>query len=139
MGNVSSLEVALGCQNSDFGLDFRPGDSGAWIVDDITNEVYGHVVADDVFGRGYIVPIDDTLENIKDRLAIEAVFLPSRTDVLNFKATPATHQSVHPSSGSSKSLSEMFIKFSPINSNLLPVAQLDFTIMEDPIFKVIPP
>ncbi|PQE19035.1 Ankyrin repeat domain-containing 52 protein [Rutstroemia sp. NJR-2017a WRK4] len=54
----------------------QPGDSGAWVVDDITNEVYGHVVASDVFGRAYVVPINDIFEDIKRRLSLEMVTLP---------------------------------------------------------------
>ncbi|KUJ06996.1 uncharacterized protein LY89DRAFT_743325 [Mollisia scopiformis] len=40
----------------DNGTAFQSGDSGAWVVDAITYEVYDHIVADDVLGRGYAVP-----------------------------------------------------------------------------------
>jgi hypothetical protein len=54
----------------------KPGDSGAWVVDDITDEVYGQVVASDVFGGAYVVPINDIFEDIKVRLSLETVGLP---------------------------------------------------------------
>lgn len=43
------------------------------------------MVADDVFGRGYIVPIHDSLENIKDRLAADSVFIPTALDIIGCK------------------------------------------------------
>jgi hypothetical protein len=46
------------------------------VVDNITNEVYGQVVASDVFGRAYVVPINDIFEDIKGRLSLETVGLP---------------------------------------------------------------
>ncbi|KAF5875895.1 uncharacterized protein Bfra_002291 [Botrytis fragariae] len=52
------------------GKKLHVGDSGAWIVDSSSFlRVYGHVVASDVLGRGYVVPIHDTLEDIKKGLA----------------------------------------------------------------------
>ena len=46
--------------------------------------LYGHVVASDVFGRGYVVPISDTFEDIKNRLSAESVSLPSKDDIIAF-------------------------------------------------------
>jgi hypothetical protein len=64
------------CYNADYSTALKPGDSGAWVVDDTTNEVYGHVVASDVFGVAYVVPINDIFEDIKLRLSLEVVDLP---------------------------------------------------------------
>lgn len=64
------------CYNADYFIALKPGDSGAWVVDDTTNEVYGHIVASDVFGVAYVVPIEDIFEDIKLRLSLEVVDLP---------------------------------------------------------------
>jgi hypothetical protein len=53
----------------------QPGDSGAWVVDAETNEVYGHVIASDVFGRAYVIPIADIFLDIHDRLSAQSVCL----------------------------------------------------------------
>jgi len=53
----------------------QPGDSGAWVVDAETNELYGHVIASDVFGRAYVIPIADIFLDIRDRLSAQSVFL----------------------------------------------------------------
>jgi len=67
---------------------FQPGDSGAWVVDASTDEVYGHVVATDVFGRGYVVPICDSFEDIKNRLSVGWVSLPSQEEIFTFNRPP---------------------------------------------------
>lgn len=51
--------------------------------------VYGHVVASDVFGRGYVVPICDSFEDIKNRLSAQSVSLPSAAEL----ATSNPHRS----------------------------------------------
>jgi hypothetical protein len=44
------------------------GDSGAWVVDPATNQLYGHVVASDVFGTAYVIPIHDIFKDMKLQL-----------------------------------------------------------------------
>ncbi|KAH8797455.1 hypothetical protein F5882DRAFT_349369 [Hyaloscypha sp. PMI_1271] len=58
---------------------FVTGDSGAWVVDLMTNELYGHLVASDVFGVGYVVPMEDIFKDIQLRLSLEAIQLPGGT------------------------------------------------------------
>lgn len=70
--------------NTNFLLALQSGDSGAWVVDKDTSEVYGHVIASDVFGRGYIIPVCDLFEDIKNRFSAEAGSLPSKDDILTF-------------------------------------------------------
>ena len=57
------------------------GDSGSWVVDEESNEVYGHLVASDALGEAYVVPFDQTLLDIKHCLGAESVCLPSRSDI----------------------------------------------------------
>ncbi|RYP53649.1 hypothetical protein DL768_001429 [Monosporascus sp. mg162] len=57
------------------------GDSGSWVVNERTLQVYGHVVATDAFGGGYIVPLDETFRDVKNRLSVASVELPSMVDI----------------------------------------------------------
>ncbi|KAF7940501.1 uncharacterized protein EAE98_000628 [Botrytis deweyae] len=50
----------------------HPGDSGAWVINLTSLEVYGHIIASDVFGRGYVVPIGDLLDDIKTHLSADS-------------------------------------------------------------------
>jgi hypothetical protein len=58
----------------------RDGDSGAWVVHSHSPEVYGHVVATDLFGDAYVVPILDTFHEIKDIMGAAHVSLPAAED-----------------------------------------------------------
>lgn len=66
------------------------GDSGAWVIDPVTNELYGHVVASDVFGIAYVIPIDDIFKDIKLRLSLKAIKLRnfSRGETLAIPKVP---------------------------------------------------
>ncbi|KAI1423759.1 hypothetical protein F5Y12DRAFT_514886 [Xylaria sp. FL1777] len=57
----------------------RYGDSGTWVVDAETFEVYGHVIAKTSSGEVFVVPFLDCLEDIKKRLNAESVTLPELT------------------------------------------------------------
>ncbi|KAI0894143.1 hypothetical protein F4806DRAFT_132327 [Annulohypoxylon nitens] len=57
------------------------GDSGSWVIDNCTYEVYGHLVASDVFGSGYVIPLKAIFADIKQRLRAELVALPTVADV----------------------------------------------------------
>ena len=74
------LEGHDGADTSSAGL--KSGDCGSWVVDSETNEVYGHIVASDVFGEVYVVPLGAVLEDIRKQLAAEAVVLPPADEVL---------------------------------------------------------
>lgn len=47
----------------------------------MTDELYGHVVASDVFGNSYVVPIFDLFDDITNRLSAHSVSLPSVSDI----------------------------------------------------------
>jgi hypothetical protein len=54
----------------------KAGDSGAWVVDCLSQEVYGHVVASDIFGEIFVVPMDQTFRDIKRATYAHSVKLP---------------------------------------------------------------
>jgi hypothetical protein len=57
------------------------GDCGSWIVDEATNEVYGHVVASDIFREVYVAPLKETLKEVEEVLEADSVSLPTRFEV----------------------------------------------------------
>lgn len=53
-----------------------PGDSGSWVVDADTMTLLGHVVASDIFGDVYVVPIAQSFTDIRRKLHALRVYLP---------------------------------------------------------------
>ncbi|KAF7885161.1 hypothetical protein EAF00_010979 [Botryotinia globosa] len=65
------------------------GDSGAWIIDSSdSTKVFGHLVALDVFGHGYVIPMYATLEDIRKGLARLSSKSFSVTPAYRMKSTP---------------------------------------------------
>jgi hypothetical protein len=56
------------------------GDSGAWVVHRASPEVYGHVVATDLFGDAYVIPLLDSFGNIKECIGAASIGLPRAED-----------------------------------------------------------
>lgn len=73
-------------------LEIQDGDSGAWIVNPISKEVYGHVAATDYTGDAYVIPLHATFDNIRRELGVRSVALPTTADLLNIalRATTTT-------------------------------------------------
>ncbi|QSZ34165.1 hypothetical protein DSL72_005753, partial [Monilinia vaccinii-corymbosi] len=72
LGKRDTCEVAL-----------RSGDSGAWIVSETDEHVFGHVVASNEFGHGYVVPMCDMLKDIGNRLSPKLVDAASSPSAYN--------------------------------------------------------
>ncbi|KAF7922396.1 uncharacterized protein EAE97_011138 [Botrytis byssoidea] len=71
------------------GESLQVGDSGAWIIDSSdSTKVFGHLVASDVFGHGYVIPMYDTLEDIQNGLARLSSKSFSVTPAYRMKSTP---------------------------------------------------
>ncbi|KAI5917053.1 hypothetical protein F4810DRAFT_94876 [Camillea tinctor] len=64
-------------------LGICDGDSGSWVVDSRSFEVYGQLVASDIFGSGYVIPMVDIFGDIKSKLGARSVELPSYLDILH--------------------------------------------------------
>ncbi|KAK3377595.1 hypothetical protein B0H63DRAFT_398619 [Podospora didyma] len=67
--------------NPDTGMQISDGDSGSWVIDQATLEVYGYIVAADSFGSGYVIPLQNAFTDIKKRLGAQAVTLATPEDV----------------------------------------------------------
>ncbi|ETI28857.1 hypothetical protein G647_01309 [Cladophialophora carrionii CBS 160.54] len=67
--------------NLENGAEIRDGDSGSWILNPSRLEVYGHVVASDIFGAGYVIPMTRSLEDIRQIFDMASVELPTLVDV----------------------------------------------------------
>ncbi|ERF74301.1 hypothetical protein EPUS_01988 [Endocarpon pusillum Z07020] len=66
----------------DYGSGIIHGDSGAWVVNDSSLEVYGHIVAGDTFGEVYVVPLWDTFDDIRREMNATSVSLATSVDIL---------------------------------------------------------
>ncbi|KAK1531235.1 hypothetical protein CPAR01_10884 [Colletotrichum paranaense] len=60
--------------------EVREGDSGAWVVGSAYHEVFGHIVAADMFGDAYVLPLEETFEAIRKSLGAASVQLASPQD-----------------------------------------------------------
>ncbi|EPS37897.1 hypothetical protein H072_8510 [Dactylellina haptotyla CBS 200.50] len=60
----------------------KSGDCGSWVIDAETGSVYGHIVAVDVFDEVHVVPLEDTIEEMKRLLGADEVCLPSPEDFI---------------------------------------------------------
>jgi len=67
----------------DEGQELQDGDSGSWVVNPVSLEVYGHVVATDMTGDVYVIPLHESLEEMKDALGVESVSLLGTADILD--------------------------------------------------------
>lgn len=78
------------------------GDSGSWIVDCDTMELYGHLVATGIFDEGIVVPMKNIFDDIKDQFCAISVTLPTVIDILskNLEVSQVTtdvdHKIEHP-------------------------------------------
>lgn len=106
----------------------KPGDCGTWAIDSSTDEVYGHVVASDVFGEAYVIPLGATFKDIEHQLGAEAVYLPREREL------PTLHceQEVTGNSASAtiSPCSDSFLGVLPTNATEL----TDFSLFE-PILR----
>lgn len=67
----------------DEGQELQDGDSGSWVVNPISKEVYGHVVATDMTGDAYVIPLHRSFEEMREVLGVESVDLPRTADLLD--------------------------------------------------------
>ncbi|SCV28748.1 uncharacterized protein FFB14_01966 [Fusarium fujikuroi] len=66
--------------DSDQGLE--PGECGSIIVDQATFDIYGHVVGSNIIGDVFVVPLSDTIEQIRVAFNATIVTLPSQNLLL---------------------------------------------------------
>ncbi|KAJ4362385.1 hypothetical protein N0V83_010478 [Neocucurbitaria cava] len=65
----------------------REGDSGAWVVHAAAPDLYGHVVATNIFGDAYVMPALQTFENMRECLGATSVTLPNTGDLARLEGT----------------------------------------------------
>ncbi|KAL7780928.1 hypothetical protein V8C43DRAFT_320239 [Trichoderma afarasin] len=56
------------------------GDSGSWVIDPLTYEVFGHIVATDMLGDAYVIPLQSIFEDIRAWHDTQSVDLPTAPD-----------------------------------------------------------
>ncbi|KAF5574775.1 RNA-binding protein [Fusarium subglutinans] len=70
----------FGGLNSDQGLE--PGECGSIIVDRTTFDIYGHVIGSNIIGDVFVVPLSDSIEQIRAAFNATTVTLPSQNLIL---------------------------------------------------------
>ncbi|KAI8716659.1 Zn(2)-C6 fungal-type domain-containing protein [Fusarium sp. LHS14.1] len=65
----------------DHDQEIQDGDSGSWVVNEGTLEVYGDVVAADSFGGGHVIPLLDAFRSIVTSLGLRSVGLATTVDM----------------------------------------------------------
>lgn len=98
----------------------QPGDSGAWVLDAVTGDIYGHIVATDpVTGLAFIIPAYKIFNEIKRRYDTESL-LPTYSSFYVAGDTPpsvaASIQSTTPGNISGSQLQQS-IPESPSHPN----------------------
>jgi hypothetical protein len=67
----------------DEGQELCDGDSGSWVVSPVSMEVFGHVVATDMTGDAYVIPLYESFAEMEGVLGVESVGLPTTADLLD--------------------------------------------------------
>ncbi|KAI0474209.1 hypothetical protein F4859DRAFT_482265 [Xylaria cf. heliscus] len=81
LGGEEFIDTFMVSMSEEQGI--RDGDSGSWVVDATLFEVYGQLVASDMFGSGYVIPMTDILNDVKSQIGARTVELPSFIDILH--------------------------------------------------------
>ncbi|KAK4079068.1 hypothetical protein Trihar35433_173 [Trichoderma harzianum] len=69
------------------------GDSGSWVIDPLTYEVFGHVVATDMLGDVYVIPLQSIFDDIRTWHDAQSVNLPTPLDFeTKLLSTSTEHQ-----------------------------------------------
>ncbi|KAK6509705.1 hypothetical protein TWF481_004436 [Arthrobotrys musiformis] len=98
------------------------GDCGSWVVEPDAgafghgnHALYGHIVAVDIFDEAYVVPFEDTMEQLAKYLGAEAIGLPSCSDFLKTEIWTESRQiyQAFPGSSSPSCSCEMDEDFQP--------------------------
>jgi hypothetical protein len=63
-----------------FCSELEYGDSGSWVVESSTGKVYGHLIAANSFGEGYVVLLDEILHDIPRVMGDETVSVTIATE-----------------------------------------------------------
>ncbi|KAI1009864.1 hypothetical protein LB504_003152 [Fusarium proliferatum] len=66
----------------DFGQGLEPGECGSIVVDQKTFDIYGHVIGSNIIGDVFVVPLSDTIEQIRVAFNATIVTLPSQNLLL---------------------------------------------------------
>ncbi|RKK20191.1 hypothetical protein BFJ63_vAg1424 [Fusarium oxysporum f. sp. narcissi] len=62
--------------------DLEPGECGSIVVDQTTFDIYGHVIGSNIIGDIFVVPLSDTMEQIRVAFNATTVTLPSQNLIL---------------------------------------------------------
>lgn len=80
------------------------GDSGSWVIDRDSFELYGYLIASDVFNGGYVICINDVLKDIQLHLDAKEIGLPSIPDFVAHEQSMAFRYLAEPAFDNSGAL-----------------------------------
>lgn len=96
------------------------------MVDILTNEVYGHVIAVDSFGEAYVIPLQATFEQIERRVGAHSVRLAGSQDIKDYQTKRL--EAYLPADATPLSPSEIDSGYSSMDTS--PIVVLEFTDTE---------
>jgi hypothetical protein len=70
-------------------LEIQRGDCGSWVVDSMTHQVYGHIVASDSMNEAYVVPLRAIFDQIKNCAGANHVRLAKENDIQEWRSRHA--------------------------------------------------
>jgi len=73
-------------------LGLEPGECGSIVVDQTTFDIYGHVIGSNTIGDVFVVPLSDTIEQIRVAFNATTVTLPSQNLLLPLSEDTVTTQ-----------------------------------------------
>ncbi|KAH8672453.1 hypothetical protein BGZ61DRAFT_537085 [Ilyonectria robusta] len=56
------------------------GDSGSWVIDPVRGKIYGHIIATDMLGEVYVIPLESIFEDIRRYYQANSVQISSLSD-----------------------------------------------------------
>lgn len=78
--DTGSGKVAVSLSLIELIIAVSSGDSGSWVIDPVMAKVYGHVIATDMLGEAYVIPLEGIFEDIRRYYQANSVQISSLSD-----------------------------------------------------------
>ncbi|KAH8891273.1 hypothetical protein GQ53DRAFT_765387 [Thozetella sp. PMI_491] len=91
---VQTFDLKPDCESA-----LRQGDSGSWVVDETTGEVFGYITSTDAFGEAHVIPMQDALDDIRTSLQASNVKLADEAQIETLQKSSLSFPSYSSDSG----------------------------------------
>lgn len=78
--DTGSGKVAVSLSLIELIIAVSSGDSGSWVIDPVMSKVYGHIIATDMLGEVYVIPLESIFEDIRRYYQANSVQISSLSD-----------------------------------------------------------